>query len=58
MGRWGPIFCGLTLVLLGVGWLLGNLGVLPENWWGVVLPLLLIVWGVLIWVGGRGGRST
>lgn len=57
MGRWGSVFCGLTLVLLGVAWLLSNLGVLPEDWWGMVLPLLLIAWGVVIWLGSRGSGS-
>ncbi len=53
MGRWGPIFWGLMLVLVGVVWLLSNLGILPENWWGVVFPLLLIAWGIMIWLGSR-----
>ncbi len=59
---WGNGTLGLDLlwilVVIGVAWLLSTLGILPENWWGIVLPLLLIVWGVGIWLGGRGTHSA
>lgn len=58
LGRRGPIFWGLTLVLLGVVWLLSNLGILPESGWGVAVPLLLIAWGLVIWLGSRETGSA
>ncbi len=54
MGRRGSVFWGIALVVLGVVWLLSNLGIVPENWWELILPVLLVAWGVAIWLGSRG----
>ncbi len=44
--RWGAIFCGAALIILGVAWLASNLGFITADWWGVALPLLFVLWGV------------
>jgi phage shock protein C len=59
-------FWGVLLVVVGVVWLLGNLGMpIWHRWWGfswdVLPPLLLILAGVAFLFGGRNyitGTST
>ncbi len=57
--RWGGIFCGVALIILGVAWLAANLGWITAAWWQIALPLLIVVWGLGVLLSGRrrGGRE-
>ena len=48
------MWCGYAIVLIGVVFLLGNLGVLPVGAWDYIWPSLLIIWGIGI-IRGRSG---
>ncbi len=39
------LFCGISSVLIGALWLLQEAGILYEDIWDFVLPIILIVWG-------------
>lgn len=47
-------FWPITLILLGVLLLLGNLGLLPGSTWGWIWPLVLIWLGLSLLLGRRG----
>lgn len=47
-GRSGWLFCGSALILVGAVWLASNLGWVTEDWWSLVLPVLLAGWGIAI----------
>ena len=54
------VFWGLLVSLIGVLWLLGNLGVLNGGFWVEVWrlwPLLLVLWGVSLLIG-KGSRAS
>ena len=53
VGRPGILFCGTALVLVGAVWLASNLELISEEWWEVVMPVLLIGWGAAIVFGSR-----
>ena len=53
VGRWGGLFCGASLVLIGALWLSTNLELISEEWWEIVIPVLLIGWGAAIVFGSR-----
>jgi hypothetical protein len=44
----GRYFWALVLVVVGVWILLGNLGILPGFSWGIFIPTLLILAGLVI----------
>ncbi len=47
----------LFLIVLGVAWLLRNLGILPGNFWDYFWPLLIIALGLsMLRHGFRGWR--
>ncbi|NIR46972.1 hypothetical protein GWO43_00615 [candidate division KSB1 bacterium] len=46
VGRTGLSFCGIALIVIGFVWLLSNVGLLADFWWEILLPLLLIGWGM------------
>lgn len=56
-GRWGAIFWGWALAAVGGVWLLSNLGVITEDWWEVVIPILIIGWGVATLLSARRPRD-
>jgi len=43
----GVLFCGAVAFLVGSLWLMENLGMIPDDWWGFVLPTILISWGLV-----------
>ena len=47
-GQWGALFWGGALVVIGLTWLMSNLGVISEDWWELVIPTLFIGWGIAI----------
>ena len=53
VGRWGVPFCGTALVVIGAAWLATNLELISEEWWEIVIPVLLIGWGAAIVFGSR-----
>lgn len=44
-GRPSAIFWGITLLIVGVCWLLTEAGFLARDWWAFLGPALLLVWG-------------
>ncbi len=53
VGRWGGLFCGASLVGIGAVCLSSNLELISEEWWEIVIPVLLIGWGAAIVFGSR-----
>jgi len=52
----GKMFFGLLLILIGLIFLLKQLGILSGSVWGVIWPALLIIWGLVILTRkGKGG---
>ncbi len=51
------MFFSLLLILLGVIFLLKNLGLLAGNIWSLIWPLVLILIGVYLIVKGRRHRA-
>jgi hypothetical protein len=51
------IFWALVLILVGVLFLLINLGILPPDSWNYVLPALFILGGIGLLIGWRGSRA-
>ncbi len=50
------MFFGWLLILIGLIFLLKQLGVLSGSAWGVIWPALLIVWGLVVLTRkGKGG---
>ncbi len=56
-GKWGVSFCGWVMVAIGFAWLLSNLEVIPADWWGILLPVLIIGWGIAILGAARKSRQ-
>lgn len=55
--RGGSIVFPVILILVGIGFLLSNLGLLPPNWWRQawqLWPLILVLIGIDLIFGGRG----
>ena len=52
------IIWGGFLILLGIFFLLDNLGIIHLNFWSVFWPLLLITFGLQMLWGARGRQST
>lgn len=51
------VFWAIVLILVGVVFLLINLGVLPGSAWNYIFPAILVILGLLILTGMRGGRG-
>ncbi len=51
-----PVLISFALVVVGVLFLLRNVGILPPAAWDVVWPLVLIVLGIAVFLN-RGGVS-
>jgi hypothetical protein len=47
-GRKRTLWLGLLLILLGIYYLLNNLGLLPRLQWNIIWPALLILLGLWI----------
>jgi hypothetical protein len=45
------------MVAIGAAWLLGNLEIIPADWWGILLPVLIIGWGIAILGAARKSRQ-
>jgi len=61
--RTNTTFWGVLLVVIGLFWLAGNLGVhIWHHWWGlsfgIVIPVLLILAGVAFLYGGRNSLTA
>lgn len=50
------VFWATVLIVVGVLFLLGNLNILPGNAWNYVFPTVLILFGLALVIGWRGGR--
>ncbi len=57
VGRWGVTFCGTALVVIGAACLATNLELISEEWWEIVIPVLLIGWGAAIVFGSRSDEK-
>ena len=57
VGRLGGLFCGASLVVIGAVCLSSNLGLISEEWWEIVIPVLLIGWGAAIVFGSRSDEK-
>ncbi len=53
VGRLGGLYCGASLVVIGAVCLASNLELISEEWWEIVIPVLLIGWGAAIVFGSR-----
>lgn len=51
-------FWALVLILVGLVFLAINFGVLPGSAWNYIFPAILIILGVLVLLGMRGGRGA
>lgn len=49
------MFFGMLLIVLGVVFLLQNLGLLPEGSWSVIWPIAIIALGISIVAKKDGG---
>lgn len=52
------VFWGGVLILVGVVFLLINLGILPGTAWNYVFPAALVLLGIALLVGWRGGAQA
>ncbi len=57
VGRLGGLFCGASLVAIGAVWLASNLELISQEWWEIVIPVLLIGWGAAIVFGSRSDEK-
>lgn len=46
---------GLVLIIIGIAFLLKNLGVISSSVWGFIWPALLVALGLWFLLRGRGG---
>lgn len=49
---------GIMLIIIGVAFLLKNLGVISSGAWGFIWPALLVVLGVWFLIRERNGAFT
>jgi len=49
----GSMYIGLLLIVLGVLFLLRNLGVIAGNFWNVLWPLVIVVFGISMLFGRK-----
>ena len=47
------MYIGLLLIVLGVLFLLRNLGVIAGNFWNVLWPLVIVVFGISMLFGRK-----
>lgn len=48
---WGAVFWGGAFILIGGAWLLHDLGLVAAGWTGLLLPLLLVIYGLFMLIG-------
>jgi len=53
LSRRGVIFWALALILVGCLWLLSNLDLISNDWWGIFFPLILIGLGFIYLLTSR-----
>ena len=57
VGRFRGLFCGTSLVVIGAACLATNLELISEEWWEIVIPVLLIGWGAAVVFGSRSDEK-
>jgi len=56
--RRSAIFWGVIIILLGILFLLQNLGIITVNIWGIILPVFVIALGIWILWGSTSRRNA